>query len=273
MTPSALEPREVSPTAWVRWVKDGGRLGRRVGWSLLPLTVGVGMVGGWGIEKTNGLLLVPMMALSGLWQAWILGVAERGAQGTRVEAGTGMGEVLAFWALPGRQAWQQVKSRGVLGLCLLLGLIFFLAALNYLFSSLSQPPAVTPSPAQWWNQMQSFSRQWGLFFLWSWSFQLGGGVSMCNMLVRRFDLSWVAAKRLNDRCSQKNHLCMTSFFMVYMAGVFAFIALPVLIFAVEAFWVCCLTVAAREIYEGKDSLAPLEARVLRSSPRVAHGNG
>lgn len=266
-----MEPRRVEPGAWRRWVKVGGRLGARVGLTLLPLSVIVGLAGGAIASQLFSLAIVPVVAMSGVWQAAVLGTAERAAQGKRVDVGTAGECAWAFWRLPDGQAWQQVRARAAVA-AVLTGLMLLLVVLPlawYASGRPDDPTAIKPSPDAW-RQLWSYASSWGSVFLWSWAAQRGGSVAMANMLVRQHGLGWEQAHHLFNQAYLLNRVELMQLSLVFLAAsVPVLLVLPWLVFPLEVVWASIVTVAARDIFDHTGTLAPQEPKPASASVRPA----
>ncbi len=268
-----LEPRTVDPASWKRWVKIGCSLGWRVWISALPLSLIVGLGACWLLEThlAFGLLILP---LTGLWQAMLFTLAEQAASGKQVSVLDAWDGVVAYWRLPGKPAQQQLRQRALYALFLtlfVLAMVGFILLLASLSGPGSKPPAV---PLPLWKQFADLSSYWAIIFLWSFGLQKGGFMSCMNMLVRKHGMDWGSAEGLWDRAMAKNSSSLSLLAMLGMLGAQAMMFIPVasfFIFPVEVIWACIVTVAARDMFEGKDALEKQEARssVASHAPTLA----
>ena len=268
--PRLLEPRQVAPGAYKRWLKESVRLAGRVWMSLLAFSLLVGLLGGWLAHQGFFVGFVVCVTAFGLWQALLLHTAERAAAGKRVTVGDGVDGVLAFWSLPGRQAQFQLKVRLI---CSVLFYVLFLVVflLPMLWYTASHPEIAAevaqqapPSGHPVWRLLLAMAGGWVLVFFWSWVNQRGGILSPANMLVRKHGLDWDMALALWERAVRLNYLQLRPLYWVFFGVLVAMLWLPVLVFPLEVFWVCLVTVAARDMFEQEEALSPQEARVTQT---------
>lgn len=261
-----VQPRQVAPGALKRWVKESLRLGGRVWMTLLAFSVLGGLAGGWVAQQGLFLGFVACLAVFGLWQAMLLHTAERAAAGKRVTVSDAFDGLVGFWRLPGKQAQVQLKVRLV---CSLIFYAFFMLVIIaplfwFLSSSVVEvtqaPQAAEPRPTVW-ALLTVMAGGWMLVFFWSWLNQRGGIVCSANMLVRRYGVDWDMALALWEKAVLLNHREVRSLYLVFLGMLVAMVMLPVLVFPLEVFWVCLVTVAGRDMFEQEEALAPQEARV------------
>lgn len=261
-----IQPREVAPGALKRWTKESLRLGGRVWMTLLAFSVLGGLAGGWLAQQGLFLGFVGCVAAFGLWQAMLLHTAERAAAGKRVTVGDAFDGLVGFWRLPGKQAQVQLKVRLI---CSLIFYAFFMlviiAPLFWFLSSnaetVSELSKAAPPQRSVWDLLTVMAGSWMLVFFWSWLNQRGGIVCSANMLVRRYGVDWDMALALWEKAVLLNHREVRSLYLVFLGMLVAMVMLPVLVFPLEVFWVCLVTVAGRDMFEQEEALAPQEARV------------
>jgi len=259
-----IEPRAVAPGAWKRWLKESVRLGGRVWMSLLAFSLVVGLTGGWFAHQALFAGFIVCVVFFGLWQAMLMSAAEKAASGKRVTVGDAIDGVMGFWKLPGRQAQFQITFRLVC--CVICYAFFFLVFVLPLLWYLSNNPQEAAELAKnrstqaltgVWAQLFYISSGWGLVFFWSWINQRGSILSCTNMLVRRYEM----AVALWERAVRLNRANIRPLYFFFFAMLLAMFLMPVLVFPLEVFWVCVVTVAGRDIFEQQEKLAPQEARV------------
>lgn len=261
-----LEPREVEPGAWKRWLKTSARLSLRLWLSALPLVLAIGLCVGWGLRETNyvaGLVLLP---LTGLWQVLLLSLAERAAAGKRVTVGDAWDGVVAFCRQSPDVVWEQIKSRVLLAL----GLLAVAGAIHgviFVVRWATDAGAIPPVPAQpdpsLFMELSSMASCWALFWMWTWGAQMGGVLSGMQTLVRKHGMDWNAAGKLWNQALRKNGRSLFPLIMggVLMSYILLFITpLSLLVFPFEVFWTCLIAVVMRDMFEKKDALDPQEAR-------------
>ena len=267
-----LDPRVTDPQAWRRWLKEGSKLGWRVWLTLLPLSVLLGLGAGWVTRQGWGAGMILIIALSGLWQAMLLATAEQAAAGKRVDIGTAIGGLMAFWRLEGKQAQRQIKVRATVMALGLAVVVLFLLVVFAVMALVGPPPGTAEAPPpvvrSTFQQVSSVAGSWATVFLWSWLLQRGGQTAMTNMLVRRHGMDWESAKRLDDLCASRNAHNLRPLAFAFLVVPLVMIFSPLLIFVIELVWVSVVTVAARDIYENKEALDPVEARVTETSGQM-----
>ena len=261
--PQTLEPRQAPPHAWRRWIKDGGKLAWRVAWAVLPVSVLMGLAGGWVARQGMGVGFIAVMALTGLWQAMLLSTAEKAARGQRVNVGTPFQGLTEFWCLPGGQAQLQMKIRAFFPAVLFVLLAAFLGIVGLLVKAtngsvdIETTAAAVPATSSL-ELLSGLAVLWGVAFFWSWVLQRGYQTAMTNMLVRRHGLDWDSACALDERARDLNGKNLLPIAMLFIVGYACLAFAPLLVFVVELVWVCIVTVAARDVFEQQESLAPME---------------
>lgn len=271
---NTAEPRIVEPNSWRRWWRVGAKLGWRVWLTILPLSLIVGVGASWLSLQMWGLGFFVLMALSGLWQAALLHTAERAASGKRVDVSTPVEGWLSMWRLPQKQAIEQIKARGVISVVAALVMTVLVLVPVYLFMAFGETgvTAKTPSAPEDATALKLFlqcAANWVVIFLWSWLLQRGGSVSMANMLVRKYQLSWEEAHALVERAVSRNRSNFMALAMSFVVITVLMFLAPWLVFLAEVMWACVITVAARDIFEQKEALDPQEARVSATSLATA----
>ncbi len=263
-----LQPRQTAPGAWKRWLKEGARLGGRVWMSLLALSLLVGLSGGWVAHQLMFLGFVGCITAFGLWQAMLLHTAERAAAGKRVTVGDALDGLLGFWRLPGHQAQYQLRVRLIC--CLICYALFMLVFVAPLLWFLHTNPDVLQELSQQrngskvlgvWDHVFFMARGWALVFFWSWINQRGSILASTSMLVRRYGMEWDLAHALWERAVRLNAHNLKPLYGVFFVLLLGMFLVPVLVFPLEVMWVCVVTVAARDMFEQEEALAPQEARV------------
>lgn len=261
-----LQPRQVGPGSWKRWVRQSLRLTGRVWLSLLVFSIAVGLTGGWVARQGLFLGFVVCVGAFGLWQAMLMHTAERAAAGKRVTVGDAWEGLKQFWQLPGGQAQLQLKVRLICSLLFYLAfLLLFILPLTWFVASNPEVAqdlsAATPAPRHpAWAWLLAMASGWVLVFFWSWVNQRGGMACSANMLVRRYGLDWDMALAVWERAVRLNHVHLRPLYWIFFAILLAMLWMPVLIFPLEVFWVCLVTVAGRDMFEQEGELAPQEAR-------------
>lgn len=265
-----LDPRTTPPNAWKRWFRVGAKLGWRVWLTILPLSLVVGLAGGWMSTQLWGLGVMLLTAVSGLWQAVLLHTAEQAARGKRVDVGTAWDGLMALWRLPERQAVRQIRARAIVSVVLFSVLMLLFVLPLYWFMSQNPPAAETPAAAPTALTMFfQYAGVWGTVFLWSWLLQRGGSVAMTNMLVRQHGMDWEAAHALNEKAYHRNRHNLQPLSMIFIAMAMLLFFAPWVVFLLEVVWASVITVAARDIFENKEALETQEARVTSSSLATA----
>lgn len=267
--PQLLEPRETPPHAWKRWLKVGLRLSTRMWLTVLPLSLILGLAGGWLALSAWGLGIIALTAVSGLWQAALLHTAEAAAAGKRVDVGTAWEGLARFWRQPGAVARHQLKVRAVVSAVLATVLMLVLVLPLYWALSQQGAPATPTRPVTPWILFVQCAAGWGMVFMWSWMMQRGGSVAMASFLVRQHGVDWETAHRLQERALLRNHHNLRPLSILFLVSVLALFLSPWLVFLAELAWVSVMTVAARDIFGGREALEPQEARspALALAPR------
>ena len=265
-----LEPRTTPPNAWKRWLRVGAKLGWRVWLTILPLSLIVGLAGGWMSTQLLGFGVLLLTTVSGLWQAMLLHTTEQAARGKRVDVGTAWDGLMALWRLPGGQAIQQIRARAIVSVLVfsLLMLLFFLPL--YWFASQNPEAAKAPEKAVTGVMLFfQYAGVWGTVFLWSWLLQRGGSVAMANMLVRQHGMDWESAHALSEKAQSRNRHNLQPLSMIFIAMAMVLFFAPWMVFLLEVVWASVISVAARDIFENKEALEPQEARVSTTSLATA----
>lgn len=262
-----LEPRSLPNDVWKRWWRQGARLAVRSAPTLLPLVVLVGLAVGTFSQALFGVGAFLFLAVSGMWQAMLLSLLEQSARGKRLDLGMAWQALLDFLALPGRIAQQQLTVRFAWSLAAVGGLFVLVWLAQQLIVPTDPPPAPRAPPSQW-EELFFVVRDWGLVFIWSWVLQVGGTTSMSNYLVRNYGLTWEQAHELNQRAVRKN-LGLSALKLSFLFVMFSVMFGIVFTFVLEILWLAIMTVAARDLFEQKDALDPVEAR--EAAPVVALG--
>lgn len=261
-----LEPRETPALAWKRWLKVGARLGVRQWLTLLPLSLVLGLAGGWLSAHSYSLGLLALTSVSGVWQAMLLHTAERSAAGKRVDLSTAWEGLMIFWKLPAGQALQQIKARAITSVVLACAMLLVLFLPLYLLAINQAPPEPTPvRETTSWMLLLMYSSTWSTVFLWAWLLQRGGCLAMTNMLVRRYQLDWETAHRLQEKAMLKNRHNFQPLSLLFIAGAMLLFFAPWTVFFLELLWVSVVTVMGRDIFEHKEGLESLEARATSAS--------
>lgn len=274
-----FEPRAAGDDAWKRWSKEAGKLFARVWVSALPMSLAVGLAGGWLLSQSV-FFLFAFLPLVLLWETMLVALAERAAEGKSVTVGDAWAALAQFW---GRTDWSDgtgLKIRVVVATVVAAAMAVIvmagLAVMSWVASAASPQAAaaVVEAPAlSSLEQLGEWASWWGVVFLWGWALNRRLTLSCVNALVRKNGLTWGDADRMWAVGLSLNHksLRVLSLACLALGAVIVFVPMvAVLVFPLEVFWSCLIAVVHRDIYEHKSALDTQEvaAKATASSPSL-----
>lgn len=264
MTP-VFEPRSVGADAWKAWLRQAAKLFGRVWWVALPMTILVGLVGGWLLDEHFVWLFVFLFPFALMWETTLVALADRAANGKPSSLGEVWGDVAEFWV---RAPWSDrggLKYRFILLAAVGLVMLVVVGAVVALFQWWLSTTGVTPKPSEppsLLTTLSNWSSWWGVVFLWGWALHKNLMISCLNPLVRKVGVSWELGEKLWEKGIERNFLSLRllsfgclglSIFLMIVPGA------SLLFFPLEIFWACLVMVIYRDVFEHKTALEKQEA--------------